>query len=177
MNAPDFPDPTGPEPGEGSGAAHDGEPRENVHPFPGTGSAADDGEPRAGDDGQSIAARAAAGESPDDQKTEQELFPSGSLDGDPNLSIPKLLAGKPLTLEVKMKGGSTGLKGGILDPRQVGRAMVVHEVEKIELIPQREGEPGSRKIVGWTVRQILRPTHTEDLDKALNDPATGLRSA
>lgn len=103
-----------------------------------------------------------------------ELFPAGSLEGDPNLSIAKLLKGKPQTLEVKMKGGSTGLKGGIIDPHQVGRAMVVHEVEKIELVPQREGEPGNRKIVGWTIRQILRPTYTEDLDKAVADPATGL---
>lgn len=107
---------------------------------------------------------------------EDELFPAGSLEGDPNLSVAKLLKGKPQTLEVKMKGGSTGLKGGLIDPYSIGRAMVIHEVEKIELVPQREGDPGNRRIVGWTVRQILRPTWTEDLDKAMADPATGLAS-
>lgn len=104
-------------------------------------------------------------------------FENGSLKGDPDLTLAKITRGLPLQFENKMMGTAVGAKGGLSNPREIGRAMVAFEVAKIELVPQREGEPGSKKIVGWIVRQHLRPTYTEDLDEARKDPATLLGDA
>lgn len=117
-----------------------------------------------GDNAASVAQRAENGEGggkPDDEP-QAELFPDGVIDGDPRVTIKNLIrGGENVDLEVTLMQGKVPLRGGLVDPRRSGKVVVSHDAAKYLLIPQREGEPGDKKVKGWTVRCQLKPTYSE----------------
>jgi hypothetical protein len=104
---------------------------------------------------------------PDDEvdealgKGEQAEFPLGTIEGDAKTVKNLIKSGLPITVEASLTSAKVPMTGGLADPDKAGRVMVSHEAAKYLLIPQREGEPGSKKIVGWTIRCQLRSTYVE----------------
>ena len=104
------------------------------------------------DDPRSIEDRA------EDEGAPEELFPLGSLQGD-ELTPQKLIKrGLPVEVTVAMGTAEVPVQGGgLLDPDRAGRVLVSYEFAKNVEVPQRE----DGRIVGWKVRQMLRPTYVQ----------------
>jgi hypothetical protein len=94
-----------------------------------------------------------------------ELFPDGSVEGDGYSLRSVGKAGEPVELiTVAMSGGEVPMpKGsGLLDPHKEGMLLVTYEPKDGGLpVPTREGDRGEKKIVGWKVRQTVRPIYIE----------------
>jgi hypothetical protein len=97
-----------------------------------------------------------------DEGEEAELFPMGTLKGDPKITLKNLVkGGQSIEYQASVRSASVPLLGGLVHPDEDGHATVAWETEKFELVPVRKGEPGNRRIVSWKLRQIFRPTHIE----------------
>lgn len=132
------------------GAAEDDRP-DNVTPLPGNG-------------GRSVADRAEDGDGED----QEEMFPLGSLEGDPKKTLKNLIrAGLPIEYTVSLRSAEVPLRGGLPDPDAFHRLFVNSVVEKVETVALRE----ENKIVGWKVRAILRPIFVQQEDAQLDEAA------
>jgi len=108
----------------------------------------------------SIAQRARDGEEPE---PEEELFPLGSLDGDPKRTLKTLLRSNvPVEYVASLMSAEVPLQGGALDMEHNGQVLVTWEPAKVEIVPEREQDSGgSRKLVRAKVRHKLRPTYVQ----------------
>lgn len=111
----------------------------------------------------SIEGRAANGENGGGE-FEPELFPTGSIDGDAKTIKTLIRAGMPVKTTASLMSAEVPTRGGLLDPERNGHLLVAFEVAKYEPIVEREGEPGAKKVVGWKIRQHLRPVYVETID-------------
>jgi hypothetical protein len=111
-----------------------------------------------GNGSASIAQRARDGEEP-----EEELFPLGTLDGDPKRTLKTLLrSGVPIEYTASLMSAEVPLQGGALDMENNGQALVTWEPAKVEIVPDREVDSaGGRKLVRAKVRHKLRPTFVQ----------------
>lgn len=104
--------------------------------------------------GQSIEDRAQDGDN------QLEAFPRGSITGDAKITLRSLLKpGDNVEYTASMRSAEVPLRGGLVDPRSQGRALVTYESAKIETVPDRE----EGKLVGWKIRQTFRPTYVEPI--------------
>jgi hypothetical protein len=108
----------------------------------------------------SIADRAEQGEE------QGEMFPLGVLEGDER-TLGNLTRGKPITeLTVSLGAAEIPLRGGLLDPGRLGRALITYEPANYVTVPERETQAdGSRKIVGWKVRNVTRAVYAEPVEE------------
>lgn len=113
------------------------------------------------DDPQSIREMADADA---EQQTEAEMFPIGSLEGDEAKLETMIRPGEPVKITVSMNGTPEVPmpRGGLLDVRKEHLLLVTCEVESPIPVPEREGDRTTgKKIVGWKIRQKLRPIYVE----------------
>lgn len=117
---------------------------------------------------RSLADRAADGENGHDEQTEEELFPLGSIEGDPKTTLKNLIkSGKPIEYTVSMRSAEVPLRGGLPDPDAFHRIFVNSVLEKVETVALRE----ENKVVGWKVRAVLRPVFVQQEDAQLDGAA------
>lgn len=111
----------------------------------------------------------------DDEDGQEELFPMGTLEGDPKVTLKNLI--KPnhrIEYTASKMSAEVPVTGGLIDPYADGQSVDTYELAKIELVPIRESDAaGVRKIVGWKVRSKLRPVHIAPVESAAPDAATG----
>lgn len=87
-----------------------------------------------------------------------EAFPMGSVEGDAKVSLRTLIkSGETVENTASMRAAEVPLRGGLVDPRKAGRALVTYEVAKVEVVASRE----DGQIAGWKQRTTLRPTYVE----------------
>jgi hypothetical protein len=93
---------------------------------------------------------------------EGTLFPKGFVGGD-DKSIKNIIkASHDVKVTISLMSAEVpSPTGGLLDPEVEGQLLITYEVNKIPLIPQREGEPGDKNLTGWKVRQQIRPTYIQ----------------
>jgi hypothetical protein len=94
-----------------------------------------------------------------------ELFPDGSLEGDAVTA--QTLVRKGMTTEVTVSLGRAEVptKAGLLNPDKGGRVFVSYVPGKVEHVPDRDDDG---KVVGWKLRQHLRPTYVQDANDDVN---------
>lgn len=105
-----------------------------------------------------------AGDSSGDAEPAAELFPVGSIEGDGFSHKTMVKAGMSTEITVAMTGGEVPIPNGtgLLDPAKEGMLLVTYEVADAgRAIPQREGERGDKRIVGYKFRQTVRPVYIE----------------
>lgn len=103
----------------------------------------------------------------DGDEEQGELFPVGSLEGDPKVTLAKLVrAGHRIEYTASLMSAEVPLQGGLLDPNDEGQVMVTYEVASLTPVPIREGDRGTKKLVGWKIRQNLRPVYVEPIEAA-----------
>lgn len=96
---------------------------------------------------------------------EPELFPLGTLDGDPKKTLKNLLkAGLPVEVTASLSSAEVPVNAGLIDPEDSGRVLVSYEVQKAAEVIVKRGKDG--KIVGYKIRQTLRPTYVEAIPNA-----------
>src|SRR4051794_4660230 len=84
----------------------------------------DDGKVSSLDARRSVADAAANGEH-EEEPTEDELFPLGSIEGDPKVTLKNLIkSGKPIEYTVSMRSAEVPLRGGLPDPDAFHRIFV-----------------------------------------------------
>jgi hypothetical protein len=111
---------------------------------------------------ESVADRAA---NDDGEPTQEEMFPKGVLEGDNKVTLAKLIrANESVEVTASLMSAEVPLRGGLVDPRREGKVVVSYEAARYIPVPQREGEPGDKKVKGWKVRCQLRPTYVEPAD-------------
>lgn len=108
------------------------------------------------DDDLTRADRAAAGEH--EQVDDLELFPTGTLDGDGPTPQTLVKKGMPVELTVSLMKAEVPNRGGLIDPDQVGRALVTYLPAKVDEVPVRGDDD---KVKSWKIRQNLRVTYVE----------------
>lgn len=130
-------------------------------------------EEKTAEEGRAAAEAAAAkakGDEPDpdadsdeDGEGQAEMFPMGTLEGDPKVTLKNLI--KPnhrVEYTASLMSAEVPVRHGLMDPYADGQAVETHELAKIELVPIRETDSaGQKKIVGWKVRSKLRPVFVE----------------
>lgn len=94
----------------------------------------------------------------DSGEDELEMFPTGTLDGDGPSPQTLIKKGLPVELTVSLSKAEVPNRGGLLDPDQVGRALVTYLPAKVDEVPVR-GEDD--KVKSWKIRQNLRVTYVE----------------
>lgn len=109
-------------------------------------------------DGDSIREMA---ESETEAAEQADLFPRGQLAGDGLALRDFFPTNLRYELTASMRSAEVPLSGGLLDPAKEGIAIVTYELERPEPVPIREGDRGAKEIVGWKVRQVLRPVYVE----------------
>lgn len=109
---------------------------------------------------RTVADRAADGEP---EKTEEELFPEGSLAGD-NITPQNLVKkGLPVELRVSLTKAEVPVKGsGLFDPNRYGRALVTFLPAPVTETPVREHKTDTAQVTGWKLSQSLRVTYVAD---------------
>lgn len=101
------------------------------------------------------------------------MFPHGSLDGDPNVTMQNIIrTGLPTLITVKMRGAEVPLEGGLLDPEEMVRLFVTAEFFSMKPVPVRDKH--TREITEWKIAVELRPTFVQRAEAAVADPATAL---
>jgi hypothetical protein len=93
----------------------------------------------------------------------EELFPTGSLDGD-NVTLGQIIRpGEKVEVTVSMRSAQVPMpRGGLLDPRKEHMLLVTTEVDHMVPAPKRDGDRVTGKTVeGWGIRQVLRPIYLE----------------
>ncbi len=106
--------------------------------------------------GRSIEDRAGDG---DHEVPEEELFPTGSLEGDSKTLATLLRRNLPIETTVSLRAAEVPLREGLPDPERAKRLNVTAQFEKVEVVLIRE----EGQIVGAKARVIFRPTYVEAL--------------
>jgi hypothetical protein len=92
--------------------------------------------------------------------TEEELFPLGTVDGDPAVKVQNIIPkGVPVETTASLRSAEVPSRSGLLDPHAEGTVTVSFTVEKVELVLKREKD--TRQIVGAKIRQVCRPVYVE----------------
>lgn len=103
-----------------------------------------------------------AGNSIESMDEPEELFPLGTLDGDPKKTLKNLLkANLPVEVTASLSSAEVPVNAGLIDPEDSGRVLVSFEVQKAAEVIVKRGKDG--KIVGYKIRQTLRPTYVEQI--------------
>ena len=99
---------------------------------------------------------------PEEDYDEGTLFPKGFFEGDEK-SAKNIIDGRlPCEVTVSLLSAEVpSPRGGLLDPDKEGQVLVSYEVAGYPWKPKREGAPGDKRLVGWKVRQQIRPTYVQ----------------
>lgn len=119
-------------------------------------------EREAGESGTSIAERTENGE--DDPSSGEELFPLGSLEGDPKVTLKTLIkGGADVTALASMGSAAVPLTGnGFFDPEEEVVLLVRALPGGISPVPTHEKSDGNRhKVKSWKATQKLDPIHVQ----------------
>lgn len=117
-----------------------------------------------GDRARTVADRAADGEP---EKTEEELFPAGSLVGDSITPQTLVKKGLPVELKVSLTRAEVPIKdGGLFDPNKYTRALVTVLPGPATETPKRDDRNDGAKVTGWKIAQELRVTYVTPADDA-----------
>jgi hypothetical protein len=94
---------------------------------------------------------------------EQEMFPSGSLDGEGVTPQTYVRKGLPTELRVALSKAEVPLRGsGVPNPNQFGRAIITYLPGAQKALPVREDKNDPAKVTGHKVTVDLRVTHVAD---------------
>lgn len=107
--------------------------------------------------GQSI--REMAEQDADD--AQEEIFPRGQLEGDDKSIRDFFQPHHRIELTASLMAAEVPASGGLVDPEKEGMALVTYELSKPIPVPIREGNAGEKELVGWKIRQQLRPVYVE----------------
>jgi hypothetical protein len=108
--------------------------------------------------GRSVAQR--AGEEPEEED-QGEMFPLGSLDGDPKRTLKNLVrANIPIEYTCSLMSAEVPMLGGLQDLESSGEVLVSWEPSKVEIVPKRDADNPDR-VKSAKVRQKLRPTYVQ----------------
>jgi hypothetical protein len=89
-----------------------------------------------------------------------ELFPHGSLDGD-GMDLKRLIKpGLPVEYTKSLLKGEVPGRKGLTNPEGERRATVTHQLAEVVIVIKRE----DGEIVGYKIREKLRPTYVEVAD-------------
>lgn len=110
-------------------------------------------------DPQSIREMADAEAAKDEQA---EMFPRGSIEGDSNLGPRDLFQpNHRIELTASLMSAEVPMTGGLVSPTAEGLLLVTYELQEPIPVPIREGDRGNKQLVGWKIRQKLRPIYVE----------------
>lgn len=115
-----------------------------------------------GNGSASIEQRARDGEEP--EPTDEELFPLGSLDGDPKVTLKNLLNPRvPTEISASMGTAAVPIKGaGFFDPeREITLLVRVLPGGPVPVATRRKGDE-KHKIEKWRVTQPLTPIYVQE---------------
>lgn len=106
----------------------------------------------------------------DDGEGEEQLFPHGSLSGDPSFNLWSLFKKKhQYRIKAKMKAIPVDVQGdGLFDPEHRHNAQIRTRLSHIVVTPEYNDHGG---IVGWDVVQHLFPEHISSLVDEQGDEA------
>ena len=92
-----------------------------------------------------------------------EMFPHGSLEGDPKVTYKNLVkAGARVTVTASLTSAEVPITGGgLFDPEREGLALVRYLPAQVALVPQHKDKNGQSKVEEWTLRQTLRTLKVE----------------
>lgn len=93
---------------------------------------------------------------------QEELFPVGTVAGDPKTTLRNLIrAGVPTKLTCSLSRAEVPLTGGLISFEEDGEALVTYEAGKLEIVPEveRDENTGKRKLKGVKFRQNLRSVY------------------
>lgn len=143
------------DPPEGTPAARDGSPDEDEL-----------ARRRAAKGGESVAERVQNGDDDDSG----ELFPHGSLEGDPKVTYKNLVkTGARVSLTASLTSAEVPIRGGgLFDPEQEGLALVRYLPAQVALVPHHKDKNGQSKVEEWTLRQTLRAFKIEPAGELVN---------
>lgn len=98
-----------------------------------------------------------------DGPPEDELFPLGTLPGDGVMLKTLIKPSHRVELTVSMMSAEIDAPKdqGLLDPDKEGLLLVTYEIANYHPTPIREGQPGDKRLVGWKIRQAIRPIYHE----------------
>lgn len=103
---------------------------------------------------------------PDQAEDEPELFPLGTLSGDPKVTHRNLIkAGLPVKLECALSRAAVPLTGGLHAFGASGEVLVTFEAGKVNQVPEFHSErqaDGSRKVKAVKLVQELSAVHVRD---------------
>jgi hypothetical protein len=117
--------------------------------------------------GTSAADRAENG---DAEPTGDELFPLGTIEGDPRVTVRSLIkAGARVSVTASLSSAEVPVSGGLFDPEQEISVLVRCIPGKVEQVPKHEDKDGIQKVKEWTVRQSLRSIHVERADAVYSE--------
>jgi hypothetical protein len=105
-----------------------------------------------------------------DDDEQEELFPLGTVEGDPKKTLKNLIKpGLPVEVTASLMSAEVPVSAGMIDPDSPGRVMVSYEIATAAqvVVKRKEG-----RIVGYKIRQVLRPTFVEAIADAAADPAS-----
>jgi hypothetical protein len=138
----------GPEKAEGTPAATDGQP-----------DADELARRRQARSGTSLADRV------ENEEVEEELFPHGSLEGDPKVTLKSLIkAGARVSVKASISSAEVPIVGGgLFDPEHEVTFLVRGLPGGVTPRPKHEGESGDgrRPVKEWTLSQSIRAIHVE----------------
>lgn len=107
------------------------------------------------------------------QEPDEELFPSGALEGDAITPQNIVKKGLPIQLVVSLSKAEVPIRGkGLIDPNKYGRALVTYLPGKLHPLPIRQDEHDGAKVTSWKFTQDLRAMYVEDA----NDSAALIRT-
>lgn len=109
----------------------------------------------------SAAERAEAGPDPDDPDA-PELFPLGTIEGDPRITFAKLFkANRQTEVTASLMAAEVPVaQGKLMDPDKVSQVLVTVIPHQAVLIYKRDYVDGP--VVGYKIRQPLRTTFVQD---------------
>lgn len=107
---------------------------------------------------RSIAERA---EDEPETPTQEELFPRGSLEGDPRTTLSNIIrGGMAVEVTASLMAAEVPVRNGALfDPEQAGEVLVTFAFQKVEVVAKRDG---NGILEYWKLRQVLRPSYVQD---------------
>lgn len=114
--------------------------------------------------GRSAAERAADGEGLGEGE-QAEMFPLGSISGDPKRTHKTMIpAGTSVKIEAKLSNASVPMTDGLYAFGDHGELLITFEAGKLEQVPElgEEKSDGTRKLEGVKLVQRLRVIHTRD---------------
>lgn len=101
-----------------------------------------------------------------DGEGQGEMFPHGSLEGDPKVTYKNLVkTGARVTVTASLTSAEVPITGGgLFDPEREGIAIVRYLPAQVALVPQHKDKNGESKVEEWTLRQTLRTLKVEPAD-------------